>query len=386
MSQAYTLFYMDLSYYSGKIQSYLRYKGIPTQEKHVNWWMMANHILPNTGMMEVPVLQSPDGEWLRDSTSLIFHLEKEYPEGNVIPEDPYHAFFNYLLEDYADEWLWRPAMHYRWSYAKDRRLYERRFTEDFMLHPMGTKVLTRLFLGWRQKREYVRKDGISRDTREHVESTYLDTLDRMEAILQKRDFLFGDKPSIADFGFMASMYRHFSLDPTPARIMRERAPGVYAWVARMWNAQHKDYSYQSWASSAGKLPEDWEPLLDHIGNTYLPYLAANADALLAGQERFDVTIEGVIYKGLATNRYRVWCLEKLITFYKNLPDKSRQDIQATLVKHGCREHLWPYRDLQSKLHDGDILPHCTALPTPLWKRLIYYVTGTPRHDYRGLEN
>ena len=26
-----------------------------------------------------------------------------------------------LLEDYADEWLWRPAMHYRWSYEADAR-------------------------------------------------------------------------------------------------------------------------------------------------------------------------------------------------------------------------------------------------------------------------
>ena len=31
-------------------------------------------------------------------------------------------FVALLVEDYADEWLWRPAMHYRWSYAHDREL------------------------------------------------------------------------------------------------------------------------------------------------------------------------------------------------------------------------------------------------------------------------
>ena len=31
------------------------------------------------------------------------------------------------------------------------------------------------------------------------------------------------------------MLRHFGQDPTPAEIMRSRAPGVYEWVARMWN-------------------------------------------------------------------------------------------------------------------------------------------------------
>jgi len=32
------------------------------------------------------------------------------------------AFLCRLIEDYADKWLWRPAMHYRWSYFSDRQL------------------------------------------------------------------------------------------------------------------------------------------------------------------------------------------------------------------------------------------------------------------------
>jgi hypothetical protein len=31
----------------------------------------------------------------------------------VIPLDPLVAFVSRLVEDYADEWMWRPAMHYR---------------------------------------------------------------------------------------------------------------------------------------------------------------------------------------------------------------------------------------------------------------------------------
>jgi len=33
------------------------------------------------------------------------------------------------------------------------------------------------------------------------------------------------------------MFRHFGIDPTPSRIMRNTAPAVYEWVARMWNAR-----------------------------------------------------------------------------------------------------------------------------------------------------
>jgi hypothetical protein len=90
-----------------------------------------------------------------------------------------------------------------------------------------------------------------------------------------------DAPTLADFGFFASMFRHFSQDPTPAAIMRERAPGVFEWQARLWNAR---------ASNTGDrledgVPEDWGPILDRIGSQYLPYLCANAEAWKAGARR-----------------------------------------------------------------------------------------------------
>lgn len=378
--QPYTLYYMDVSYYSGKLQSYLRYKEIPHRAQHINWWMMTHKLLPNTGIMEVPVLESPEGEWLRDSTAIIRHLESRFPEGGVIPADPYQAFFNLLLEDYADEWLWRPAMHYRWSYAKDRRLYERRFIEDFMLHPLGTRWLTQRYLGWRQKRSYVTADGVNGHTRSHVEYTYLGTLQRLEAILQRRDFLFGDKPSVADFGFMASMFRHFSLDPTPGRIMREQAPGVYAWVARMWNARHSKLGESDWAAPAGQLPADWAPLLEHLGQSYAPYLAANAAAFQAGHSHFDLKIEGTQYQRLPVIPYRAWCLEKLFDHYRILPEASRHQVRQTLEQHGILAHLWPHKDLISNLPDGHQLPHCTPIELGFWQRMKYYFIGTPRHQ------
>jgi len=41
-----------------------------------------------------------------------------------------------LVEDYADEWLWRPALHYRWSYATDKHALSRRFAETFLEDPL----------------------------------------------------------------------------------------------------------------------------------------------------------------------------------------------------------------------------------------------------------
>ena len=110
--------------------------------------------------------------------------------------------------------------------------------------------------------------------RPHVESVYLRSLDQLEAILASRPFQLGARPSLADFGFFASMFRHFALDPTPAAVMLERAPAVFAWVARLWNARASRIE----GELAAGIPGDWSPILREIGEAYLPYLCTNAEA------------------------------------------------------------------------------------------------------------
>ncbi len=109
----------------------------------------------------------------------------------------------------------------------------------------------------RQRRVYVRGDGVTRATRAHVEGVYHRALAQLSRILAGGRYLLGDRPSLADFGFFASMFRHFALDPTPSRIMRDQAPAVYAWVARLWNAR-ASADAGDWAP-AGTLPDGAQP-------------------------------------------------------------------------------------------------------------------------------
>ena len=48
----------------------------------------------------------------------------------MIPADPLQAFVSRLVEDHADEWMWRPALHYRWSYSRDAHLLSHRIVEE----------------------------------------------------------------------------------------------------------------------------------------------------------------------------------------------------------------------------------------------------------------
>jgi glutathione S-transferase len=305
-----------------------------------------------TGVAQVPGLQLADDRWLTDTTPIICWLDERYPDASVIPRDPVVAFFSRLLEDYADEWLWRPAMHFRWSYPESAKNVARSLISDEGALAPILQFVMRHFIITRQQKLFVREDGVTPATWNHIEKIYHDSLAQLNAIFESRPYLLGSKPSLADFAFFGPMFRHFSQDPTSARIMRETAPAVLEWTSRMWNAR---------ASVTGgelldHIPEDWSPLFDSIGSAYLPYLCANADAWKAKQDHFDVDIEGAPYRNIRTARYRVWCLEETRRDFELLSDTNQLEVRGRLEAHGCWEPLWRVEDPASGLDPDGTAP------------------------------
>ena len=114
--------------------------------------------------------------------------------------------------------------------------------------------LLRRFIRRRQCRTYVTGDGVTRETRPHVEGIYLSALDRLERGLRAQPLRARGAPGLADFGFFASMFRHFSLDPTGPHHARPRARGVRvgrAAVERPREPGSGDFS------PAGAIPSVW---------------------------------------------------------------------------------------------------------------------------------
>ena len=346
---------LDLSYFTGKLQAYLRYCDLSFDYVDLDIGTMRK-VAKATGMAQMPAVQLADGRWLTDTTATIGWMETQRTQAEVIPHDPVQRFFSLLIEDYADEWLWRPALHYRWSYETDSRMMGRRIASEMMRDlpiPLGlrTALITK-----RQQDKYVRGDGITAANRAHVESIYLRNLGWLEAILNDRPFLLGERPTLADFGFMGPMFRHFSLDPTPARIMRDQAPAVFEWVARMWNAKASHLADQP---LLGGVPVDWSPILADIGASYLPSLAANAAAARSGQSQFGIELEGAAYH-LPVNLNRVHCLKSLQTAYQALEPAAAEVVRSRLEQEGAWIPLWAETAPDIGFDPQGLLPFLTA--------------------------
>ena len=339
------LYGSKISYFTGKFENYLRYKEIPYDYFSLGTVKIQSEIRKKIGVIQLPNVKLANGNWMTDTTPMIQWFEKEFPDGPIIPNDPGQAFFSLLLEDYADEWLWRPAMHYRWHYKQDA-LSLSRYIADDLFGPLPVPKLVKPFLvRTRQRTIFTVGDGIHSGNIQGIEATYINALKNLQAIFEKRPFLLGSKPSLADIGFSGSMFRHFGIDPTASAIMRETAPAVYEWTARLWNARHSKIK-GAWLKG---IPDDWGPILDDIGSAYLPYLCANADAWKSRKKRFSAVIDGVEYKKARTSHYRVWCLEMLQKRFGDLPGEVKNKVQSRLEQHNCWEPLWHPKEVVSNL-------------------------------------
>lgn len=382
--EPYTIHGFDISYFTGKMQCYLAYKEVPHRRNEIPWRELGSRIAPKTGLIEVPVVERADGVFLRDTTAMIEWFEQRYPRGAVLPEDPATAYLCRLLEDYADEGLWKPALYYRWAFEKDSLLNARRFTEDFLKMPMTLPAALRWNVKNRQRRVYMRGEGITPVNRADVERHYHDELADLEAIFRLRPFLFGERPSLADFGYFASMFRHFGIDPTPARIMRDEAPGVYEWVARMWNARSTRIGDAPWAPVGNDgLPEGLEPLFERAARRYFPLMHSNALAVAQRQDDHSAALEDKVYPKLAPVRFQAWRRTVLQKGLADLPPDAAAKVRGVLSRTGVLP--WLERDgvLAARYPEGDDLPFSRPRTIGLLDTLKMQLFGTPNHHEAG---
>ena len=350
-----TVYGLKVSYFTGKLEAYLRYKEIPYAFHTLTGKEFTETLPERTGAMQMPAVKLDDGRWMTDTTPMIDWFETQHPTPSILPDDPVQAFVCKLIEDYADEWQWRPAMHYRWSYRESSKLLARQISEAMGRDLRAPNWMVRHRVESRQRRFFVEKDGVSAQTWDHVEQAYHRLLSFLREVLKHRSFVFGDRPTLADIGLMGPLFRHYAMDPKPGKIMREDWPEVMEWVYRVWNAR----ASQIEGELVSGIPDDIARFLKEIAETHLEALNANAEAHAAGQKLHDPLIQGVQYRDVPVSQYRVWCLQRLQEQHEAVSDNARDTLGALLDANGALEPLTRLKDLNSgyqKSHDAPFGP------------------------------
>lgn len=369
MSPNYTLYKSDVSYFSGKLEAFLRYKGIPYTPVECGQ-AEVRKIANETGVQKMPAVELSDGRWLYDTTPMLAWFENEHPQPCTVPDDPALAFLALLIEDYGDEWLWRPAMWWRWVPVASRRAVGYRIGSAFAPRPLAG------VLGWlfahRQRREWLWNDGVGRHNEAAVRDMLYREFEFLEAVFANQPFILGNRASAADFGYFASMFRHFGNDPDPAEVMRREAPRTYEWLARLWNPAQQTPVVAAWQWPNTDV---WQPLLARIAGDYLPYLHQNAVAFEGAHKRFDFAGQSLSFKGTRTTHYRVYCRERLQRQYQQLDRAAQGRLQTLFADAGGLQSLSAGDVITSGLAEQFELPRAARTGSSTYRPL----TGQPRN-------
>ena len=282
-----TLWGGALSLYSGKVRSYLIKKGIPYREFYASHPDFQARIRPIVGLGVTPVLETPDGAVLQDSTEIIEILESKYPARPMVPATPILRALAWLLDAYASEHLLTMAMHFRWAEPHVSQHRSFLHAEFGRASYIGTDRAQRDAAGRRMVDYFsnmLSALGSNLQTASAIEAEFIELLACLELHFQHVPYLLGGHPSLADFGFMAPLYAHLGRDPSPAHLMALRAPNVARWIERMNLAVVPDGEFPDALEAfdvCDAIPPTLVPLLEMIFSDWTPELVANANAFNA---------------------------------------------------------------------------------------------------------
>jgi glutathione S-transferase len=326
MADGYRIFGAEMSPYSVKLRSYFRYKAIPHQ------WILRNaasqaEYEKYAKMPIIPLLVTPEGVGIQDSTPVIDQVERLHPEPSIHPDDPVTGFISALIEEFGDEWGNKWMFHYRWARDVDQISSAGRIAR--MRSPKAGEQEHAAFASQVRARmvDRVWFVGSNAVTAPQIEAGFLDMLELLDSHLAGRRYLFGARPAFGDFGLWGQFYELWT-DPTAGALIEGGSPHVLDWVQRMlW--PRAEGPFEAWST----LQPTLMPILTkQVGGQFMPWTSANAKALAEQQEEFAVALGDKIWIQ-KPQKYHARSLAALRARYADISDKSALD--SVLQAAGC---------------------------------------------------
>ena len=333
----YRVYGLNQSYFTRKLTGYLDYKEIP--------WVLRrfggmNPTVTAAGWPGgIPAVQNPDGAFMWDSTAVIHHLELRFPERSVLPPDPVQRFLCYVIEDVADEWLYRAAVGSRWFCEENRVVGGHELAREISVEIPGScdQVLAMV-------RTHMSSSCPPMGVTEKSIGAWIDQVLKpwmrvLGAHLEQRPFLFGERPSLADFAVFGGSAAHLLNDPLCRRWTEEEGLAVVEHGHRLLEPEPDTFA--DWANPT-ELPETFIALLADLGRIYLPWVS-------------QVTVDGVAAPVFEQgSRTPIRATEFLV--------EARGILLARYVEHRC-EALDAVLDRAGILpYFADFVGHATSAP------------------------
>lgn len=258
--------------YSHKVRAVFRYRRIahiwivPQGGFTGSGGLGAGTEIERAGREHIPVVQYPDGEYHGDSTPLIYDLERRHAGRSVIPPDPAQAFLAHLIEDIADEWFPLPMYYLRWT--DDKRFCGLRQMVGWMGAVDDAELEQHAASFTKRQVDAMDEGGLTQLPRELMIEQYRRFLDIFEAYLKHALFLFGTRPSIAEFGLYGQLTQ-YAVDPTTCNMMKEQAVRVFQWIPLMDDASGVE---GEWNTPAVPFADAVVDLIRLGADVYLPLM------------------------------------------------------------------------------------------------------------------
>lgn len=344
MKPQYIMHGWQLSYFSGKLRGYLRYKRLRFQDKEINAYDLLVRIPRKTGATVMPVLQTKDGEWLQDTSDIIEELEKRHPGLPVLPYTPKQLISSKLIEAWADEWWVPVAMHYSWAYPENIERFHREAGDALLPYaPRAARnVLASRIANTLQS--FLPSVGVVPEKVKTIESWTTNMLDVLETHFEQHPYLFGKQPTIADFALIGPLFAHLNRDPVPKRELINPRPNLQAWISRVHNG--KPSTGQLIGSD--HIPETLKPVFESIFNEFMPMVSGINYELAEHIRERHIVRGGKVSRVLGeitfpmgqhslsrrAMPYTLWMMQRIQQRGERFSDKDKSSLNQWLAEYG----------------------------------------------------
>jgi len=322
-SAAYTIHGIPRSLFTRKLEAAFAFYGLPFDRAPRG--IGDDEIGKRAGTHQIPILETPEGWALGDTTPMLELLDARMPSRRLFPTGPLGVLVH-IVEEILDEWVARVMVHYRWHYIENTQHVIEELTgknlspEEAMKHPMAQ---------WGPRA--CRATGTEYEAQQKAaEAEYLGVLGALEAQLETTAFALGDRPTAVDAILLGGLQAHTHADPIPdlssyGRVVAWAEGGAFEAARNVGQAQLSAF------------PES-TPFAQHVlaigAAQYAPFVEANARALAEGSKAVEVETYGETTSYLA----RVYPEQSRQMIQRRVRDQlnpeERHDVEAWLKELG----------------------------------------------------